>query len=676
MAVELAAAYVQIVPSARGIQSSLADELTAPVGKAGKKAGDGFMSSLGLGLKAGLAGVGIAAGLVFAKGFSEALDRGKSADQVAAAFGLDAKTQAELGDVAGRLYADAYGDSFGEVLNTAAAIRQALGEELSGEAIEGLTANALDFASAMGADVSEAVSAAGLLVSNDLAADGEEAFDLLTAASQRLPEAVRDEVLAATNEYSTFFADLGLTGAEAFDAIVNAAETGGNYGVDKVGDAFKELTIRATDMSTASVEAYELAGLSAEDMAGRFLEGGETARGALDELIDGLLSIDDPVAQSNAAIGLFGTPLEDLSASEIPDFLDSLGDIGDGFADVEGSADEMGEVLNDNLATDIESFKRTVLGGLTGFIEENVIPGLEDFAEVWAADIGPAVEQVGDFITTEILPTFGEVYSSIAEDVVPALGDLWGTIEEDLLPALEDLWATYSNDILPIQQEVWGFILRNLIPAIAWLAEKIAWTVNTAIDHWGRLKENIRTVVDTATGVRDSLAGTWNSIVSTITGLPGKIGSAASGMWDGIKNAFFSAINAVIKAWNNLSFSVPSIDIPGIGKVGGQTFNTPDIGSVGGGGSKSTQPTRFGSIPTFADGGMFDAPSGMGLAALHDGERVLTSQQNREFERLARMAEAMDDGTNGAGGDTHHWTIPEGLDERAVARYVAWQVAG
>ena len=51
-------------------------------------------------------------------------------------------------------------------------------------------------------------------------------------------------------------------------------------------------------------------------------------------------------------------------------------------------------------------------------------------------------------------------------------------------------------------------------------------------------------------------------IVNFIKGMPGKIASAASGMWDGIKNAFKSAINWIINGWNNLEFSLPKISMP------------------------------------------------------------------------------------------------------------------
>jgi hypothetical protein len=50
-------------------------------------------------------------------------------------------------------------------------------------------------------------------------------------------------------------------------------------------------------------------------------------------------------------------------------------------------------------------------------------------------------------------------------------------------------------------------------------------------------------------------------------------------MFDGIKDAFKSAMNWVISKWNDLAFTIPTVDthIPGVGKVGGFTIGTPDI---------------------------------------------------------------------------------------------------
>lgn len=105
---------------------------------------------------------------------------------------------------------------------------------------------------------------------------------------------------------------------------------------------------------------------------------------------------------------------------------------------------------------------------------------------------------------------------------------------------------------------VFGFIQRNWPMLLAILTGPIGLAVKFIVDN-------------------------FNGIVSFISGLPGRIASAASGMWDGIKNAFKSAINWIIRAWNGLDFSIPSVEVFGK-KVGGQSIGTPNIPLLASGG--------------------------------------------------------------------------------------------
>ncbi len=57
-------------------------------------------------------------------------------------------------------------------------------------------------------------------------------------------------------------------------------------------------------------------------------------------------------------------------------------------------------------------------------------------------------------------------------------------------------------------------------------------------------------------------------------------------MWDGIKNAFRAALNWIISKWNNLSFRIPGLSLPGVGEVfSGATISTPDIPYLAKGGT-------------------------------------------------------------------------------------------
>lgn len=68
----------------------------------------------------------------------------------------------------------------------------------------------------------------------------------------------------------------------------------------------------------------------------------------------------------------------------------------------------------------------------------------------------------------------------------------------------------------------------------------------------------------------------FNNVVDFVKRLPGRIASAASGMWNSIWNGFRGVINNIIDGWNRLSFTMPGVETP-FGTLGGFTIGTPDI---------------------------------------------------------------------------------------------------
>lgn len=107
--------------------------------------------------------------------------------------------------------------------------------------------------------------------------------------------------------------------------------------------------------------------------------------------------------------------------------------------------------------------------------------------------------------------------------------------------------------------------------------------VNSYIAYINTLVRIFRLVVTTVQSLYNSVTDRFNRLVGFIAGLPGRIASASSRLFDGIKNSFRNAINYIVDRWNNLSFSLPSINTP-FGKIGGTTLNTPNIPRLASGG--------------------------------------------------------------------------------------------
>jgi phage-related protein len=132
---------------------------------------------------------------------------------------------------------------------------------------------------------------------------------------------------------------------------------------------------------------------------------------------------------------------------------------------------------------------------------------------------------------------------------------------------------------------VWTFIRDKVIPKVRDIVEGIK-------TKFGEIQDKVAAVVGKWASGGGGILGHLYGLVDTVGSLPSKIAAKTVGMWDGIKDAFRSAINWLIDKWNGLSFRIPEIDthIPGVGKIGGFELGTPDIPRIGHGGI-TTGPT-------------------------------------------------------------------------------------
>lgn len=334
----------------------------------------------------GAAGLGAA----ITAGIASNMDTEVINDKLAASLGAGPAEAAHYGKVTADIYRANFGDSMEQVSDSVGIVASSfknLAESGKGS-LTGVTETALNFSKTFGTEVEESVQTVSTLMSTGLVKDANQGFDLMTTAFQKVPAAMRGELPEILHEYGTNFQALGFSGEQAFSMLVTAAGKG-KFALDKTGDALKEFTIRGSDMSKASTDAYKAIGLDAEEMSRKVASGGPAAQEALQATAKGLLGIQDPATRANTAIALFGTPLEDLSVDQIPAFLEGLTGGQNNMAGFAGSAERMGNTLNDNTTAKVEAFKRSLQGGLNDAIGQGVT-GLMNLTG-WVKDNGVAV---------------------------------------------------------------------------------------------------------------------------------------------------------------------------------------------------------------------------------------------------------------------------------------------
>lgn len=157
----------------------------------------------------------------------------------------------------------------------------------------------------------------------------------------------------------------------------------------------------------------------------------------------------------------------------------------------------------------------------------------------------------------------------------------WGAITDAARSALASVKAALS-----------GFV--------SWLAG-IAGTIGSWV---GRIVDAFRGLDDPVQAGVAAIKGALNGLVSFLAGLVGRVASEARA----VANAIKAPINAVLSAWNSLSFTVPKITLPSV-KIAGHKI---------GGGSFGGFSIAFPNIPLLAEGGIVTGPT---LAMLGEAGR-------------------------------------------------------
>jgi hypothetical protein len=90
------------------------------------------------------------------------------------------------------------------------------------------------------------------------------------------------------------------------------------------------------------------------------------------------------------------------------------------------------------------------------------------------------------------------------------------------------------------------------------------------------------------------------SFLASLSSFRTKVATLSTGLFDGLKEAFRTAINFIINGWNRLQFTVPSISIGGA-KFGGGSIGVPHITPLATGGLVKAR--QGGTIAQIAEAG-------------------------------------------------------------------------
>jgi hypothetical protein len=260
-----------------------------------------------------------------------------------------------------------------------------------------------------------------------------------------------------------------------------------------------------------------------------------------------------------------------------------------------------------------------------------------EFQETLGTAVMPLLGQLAEVLNTAVVPVLQVLAGFIAENsgwLLPLAGIIagvvgalkaWAIIQgilnavmaaNPIVLVVIAIAALIAGIIIAYQKVDW---FRNLCDiafaavavAFGWITDAASAVFNWISDHWPLLlaiitgpiglavlaiTKNWDTIKDGATAVWQWIVDKFNAVVDFLQGLVDKVAGVAGRIADAIK----APINALINAWNGLSFTLPTITLPSVHIPG-----FPDIG----GGSFGGQHWDFPNLPTLAKGGIVTAPT-------------------------------------------------------------------
>ena len=566
MATELGKAYVQIIPSAKGISGMIQNEMGGEVASAGVSAGESFGSKM----------MGAVSGIIAAAGIGKAI--GASITEGAALQqsigGIETLFKTSAGKVRG--YAEeAYrttGLSANKYMENVTGFSASLLQSLGGD-----VNLAADVANRAMVDMSDNANKMGTSMDSiQMAYQGFAKQNYTMLDNLKLgyggTQQEMKRLIADAASYKKEQEELNVTvkdGDMSFGNIVNA--------ISVVQSKLKITGTTAKEASTTFTGSFESMKAAAQNVLGK-LSLGEDIQPALQALME------------TTSTFLFGNliPMIGNILKQIPTLI--LGGINGVFSGIfgEGFGSMLGGIVT-ALGSAFLAFKAFsavsgLLSGIPAILTTIKVAVTGLFTAMSANPIGIAIAAIGAIIAAlayfftqtetgqQIWQEFMDWLSSAWETIAPVLTETWNAIVEAATMA----WNNMMTIVGPIIQAVVDFIHSVWDGVSQWWAENQDLIQQTFTTVWSAIQTVIQTVmpviqsiIETAMSVLGPLIeGTWNNICTVVTtvwelikiaiqtamdvigGIITAVMAAINGDWDTAWNALKGVGEAI---WNGLS---------------------------------------------------------------------------------------------------------------------------
>lgn len=498
-----------------------------------------FGQSAAAGCKIAAAAIGtiaVAVGGAAAAAMQFGDDFKKSLNSLQSETGATEKEVQGFSDTMKAVYANNFGEDFQDIASAIGTIKQQIGGKWSTQELQKVTENALMMRDTFEFEVSESVRAVDMMM-KQFGVTSDEAYTLIAQGAQKGLDK-NDSLLDSVNEYSVHFKQLGFDSEEMFNMFANGAQSG-VFDIDKLGDAVKEFGIRAKDGSTATTEAYDLLGLSAEDLQAKFLAGGDSAQGAFGEVITALSACDSEVVRNTAGVNLFGTMWEDMGTEAVMALSNTNGAI----SITADSLEQINRVKYDSLGETFTGIGRMLQTELLFPISDKLLPTFTDMADKLKTALASEEIQNGiDTITESIANLAGSMVDFVSNQLSNLIESFAWIIDHgsEIATAIVAVGAAFTTiKLSALVTGITGFV-SSLIGA-------------------GGLTAALSLIGTTIAGLGTTILGILGGPVTLIVAAIAAVGAGLLTLWntnEGFRNAVIAAWTAVCDAastiWNGV----------------------------------------------------------------------------------------------------------------------------
>lgn len=466
---------------------------------------------------------------------------------------------------------------------------QKIPAEMRGEALDALNEYSVNFA--------------------QLGLSGDKAMSMLVSASANGGIAI-DKTGDSLKEFTIRATDMSASSVAAYDALgLNAQQMSNEIlaGGDRASTAFSTIVSGLqgiTDPATQANTAIALFGTPIEDLGTgqipAFLDAlggaqaglGDTA-GAADKMAETLSG--NPKARVEELRRGFEGWKQDLVGMPGP-----LGDVAVGVQAFGGDAAQLATSVGLGVVA-LQNMKLAAIASKVATVAGTVATGAATAAQ-WLFNAALNANPIGLIILAVSALVAGLVWFFTQTEAGQAIVQaVWGGIKT-AVSAVTDWWTNTAQPALAAGWEAIKIVFNQGVEFVkgvlsaGWEILKgiFAWSpLGLIIGNWDAIKgafsagiEGVKSFLSAGWEVLKKIfawspvgiiVSNWDAIVGFFKSVPGKIGSALSGVGNALKNAFRGPFNSIAGFWNrsvgSLRFTVPDW-VPG---VGGKGWGFPKI---------------------------------------------------------------------------------------------------